>query len=595
MAKRTKSEAKDLNSKRAKKVEDSDVSTAQEIEESSEDELDQLDQSDDELESGMEDDPSSSESENEDDDSPDKAEKRKEQKKERLDRKLAKPLGKEIHELKKLWEEFRNKDVEPEKRRKYVTQAYEMIKGKEPELVFRHDSTRVVQSIFKYATQKQRQEITNALQGKYVELAKSSYGKYLLVKMLHYGNAATRKSILDELHGHFRKLMQHREGAYVIEDAFRDYSTAAQRRQIMREFFGSQFAMFKGIGEDCKNLKEIIAKFPEKKQFLLENLNKVITSAVNKGSIGFEIIHAAMLEYIRNIPSDGPERETFIDLITEQFAEIVHTNDGSQVASLTLAIASAKERKKLLKSLKPFADKLALDQYGNNVLTSIFLTVDDTILVGKTFSPALEEHFAELVSSKWGRRPWLYLILGLAKKYFSPDILRRFEEVDAMKAGTSKKDDEVRRAELFSQFSPILYEKVVSGASELVRDPLSMQFVGELLAAEPKGDDWSQALDAVIASVEGSPDDEEHPISNPVTSRVLKSLVKAVPESREKVLETVSEHAVEWATGDGAFVIIALLENLDNPKDIKRVLKKHRKDIEKAKPRGSEILLGLLA
>ena len=350
-----------------------------------------------------------------------------EQKKLKDERKLNKPNGEKIQQIKRVWERLRVKSgTPPEARAKLLDQAWDLSKDCVKDLVLKHDASRVVQTILKYADKEKRLAITKALKGTYVELAKSSYGKYLLVKLLHYGSKETRQDIIDELYGNFRKLMRHKEGAYVIEDAYRDYSSAAQKRQIVREFYGSEFALFKDEGHNDKMSSEIIKENPDKRRFLMKNLNDVIVSAVNKGSIGFTIIHAAMLEYVKNIDINTSEKDDFIDLVAEQFPEIVHTVEGAQVASIVLSIATAKERKALVRSLKTFGYKLAEDEQGQFVLTTLFNTVDDTVMVSKAFySEFTGENMTKLILSKSGRRPFLYLLTGRSSKVFYSSAIRQ--------------------------------------------------------------------------------------------------------------------------------------------------------------------------
>ena len=53
--------------------------------------------------------------------------------------------------------------------------------------MFKHDASRVVQTAVKYGSAQRRQDIAKELKGDYLELAQSSYGKYLVVKLMHYG------------------------------------------------------------------------------------------------------------------------------------------------------------------------------------------------------------------------------------------------------------------------------------------------------------------------------------------------------------------------------------------------------------------------
>lgn len=571
------------------------------MEEESEDELDN-----NSSDSEISDSESENENENGEEADPNKKtskEQHAEQKKMREERKLAKPNGERIQHIKQIWERLRVKQGTPAPvRQKLLDEAWAASKDKIKDLVLKHDASRVVQTMFKYSDKEKRVAITKALKGTYVELARSSYGKYLLVKLLHYGSKEIREDVLNELYGNFRKLMRHREGAYVIEDAYRDYATATQKRQIVREFYGSEFAIFKDHAKDM-SLADIIAENPEKRPFLMKNLRVTISAAVQKGSIGFTIIHAAMLEYVKNLDPTTSEKDEFIDIVTEQFAEMVHTNEGSQVASRVLAMASPKERKQLIRSLKDFVDKLAEDEYGHTVLITLFNTVDDTVLVHKAFTAKLQEHMPELLASKYGRRPFLYLLLGFSPRYFTKTVLESVAEFDKIKEVTSKKDDEVRRDELKKKFSQFMLDALAAYPTPILRESFGTQSVTEvLLYAEG---DKTAAVEAIANAFAGSVDNPEHLIQLPYSSRTLRALIQeghwnaksktvdTIPEPtgfKDAFFKAIKPNVGKWATGDGSFVIVSLLENLEDKSDLVAALKEKsvRKEIEKAAADGNK-------
>lgn len=532
-----------------------------------------------------------------------------EQKKMREERKLAKPHGEKIQHIKQIWERLRVKQGTPASvRKKLLDEAWAASKDEIKDLVLKHDASRVVQTMFKYSDKEKRLAITKALKGTYVELARSSYGKYLLVKVLHYGSKEIREEVLNELYGNFRKLMRHREGAYVIEDAYRDYATAAQKRQIVREFYGSEFALFKDHAKD-KSLADIIAEHPEKRPFLMKNLKETISAAVQKGSIGFTIIHAAMLEYVKNLDPTTSEKDEFIDVITEQFAEMVHTNEGSQVATRVLAMATPKERKQLIRSLKDFADKLAEDEYGHFVLITLFNTVDDTVLVHKAFTAKLQEHMPELLAAKSGRRAFLYLLLGFSPRYFTKSVLDSVAELDNIKEATSKKDDAARREELKVKFSKFMLDALSAYPTPILRESFGSQSVTEVLLYADG--DKTAALEAIANAFAGSVDNEEHLIRLPYSSRTLRTLIQeghwdsktravdVIPEPtgfKDLLYKAIKPNVAKWATGDGSFVIVSLLENLDDKSDLVAALKEKSvsKEIKKAAEggnKGSKLIL----
>lgn len=537
-------------------------------------------------------------------------ESRAEQKKLREERKLQRPYGTTIQQIKKIWEKLRvKKGLSAKERLTLANEGWALAKDQAKDLVLKHDASRVIQTILKYSPKPQKEEIVKALRGTYYELSKSSYGKYLVVKMLHYGSKETRADIINELHGNFRKLMKHREGAYVIEDAYRDYATPQQKRQIIREFFGNEYAIFRDSAAD-KDLAAILAEAPEKRPILLKNLNGVITSAVNKGSIGFQIIHAAMLEYVKNIDPTLSEREEFIDLISEQFPEIVHTPEGSEVASRVLSIATAKERKHLVKSLKPFASKLATDENGQFVLITLLNTVDDTVMVSKNFTSDFKENLEELLLSKAARKPFMYLLSGRTTRNFSPAALKQLKQVDEWKKGTSKKDDEVRLNELKKSFSPLLLE----GSQEFCKSMLSESTASQLLAeillfADDESGQLEASVECVVATVV---EDPELLSEQAYLPRVLRCLIQnghwnfsekkvdAAPNQLnfgEKLSNALLENPEiiqKWVKGEGAFVVVALIEQGNNGKLVKEV-KKATKGLKESDGKGIKLLLDVLS
>ena len=52
-----------------------------------------------------------------------------------------------------------------------------VIRGKVQDVVFKHDASRIVQTIVKYGGQKERDEIALELKGRYKELAQNKYSK----------------------------------------------------------------------------------------------------------------------------------------------------------------------------------------------------------------------------------------------------------------------------------------------------------------------------------------------------------------------------------------------------------------------------------
>lgn len=574
----------------------------------SEDELDQ--EEGDESKDFVKLDGSDNDDEDEDSDSktvdPNKkssAEQHAEQRKLLQERKLQRKSGIEVQHIKSLWERLRVKHPKPPKdlREKLCDEIWNHSKDVIRDLVLKHDASRVVQTLIKYTTRERRDAVAQALKSHYYELATSSYGKYLLVKMLHYGSKESRDLILSELHGKLRKLMRHREGAYVVEDLFVLYSTAEQKKQMIREFWGAEYAVFKDSGKG-KTIQEVCDESVEKRTLIAKNLAGTITASVEKGSTGFQILHAAMKEYVQII-NDEESRE-LIELLHEQFAELIHTPEGCEVACTLLARANAKERKLIVKSLKDHAINLIKNEYGNLVLTTLFLTVDDTVMVQKAFQSEFADKITELVVDKYARRPFIYLLTGLDGRYFSPAVKKELQRYIDLSKQTSKKPLEQRRTELLEKFAPLFYSAISENVSEVLQENMGAQFVSEVFLNNAPSEDSirEDAISKVIEAFQGDLEDSENLIFKPFSVRLLKSLIQCGKwDAKNKKLikleipglgesfatqfytEVIGDNLLQWIENkDTSFVVVALFENLDIKSDFHKNLKKLRKDIKKA-------------
>ena len=92
-------------------------------------------------------------------------------------RRAAKPHSSLLSEAKKLWSLARQKNIPTSERRKHVKDLMSIIRGKVKDIVFKHDASRIVQTVVKHGGQEERDEIATELKGKYKELAQNKYSK----------------------------------------------------------------------------------------------------------------------------------------------------------------------------------------------------------------------------------------------------------------------------------------------------------------------------------------------------------------------------------------------------------------------------------
>jgi pumilio family protein 6 len=221
----------------------------------------------------------------------------------RLQRKASKtPLFELIQELKKLWEQIRMKNLPKQSRKQVVSSTVQMVKGSIHDLIFKHDASRIVQSLIKYSdADTDRRDILKELQGHYVEMSQSAYGRFAVLKALKYApNAALRSQIIQEFveSKSAIKLIRKKMSAIIVDTVYCLYANGKERQLIIEEFYGAEYALTKSCITSNSNgkrwdLTEILQAYPDRKQRILSQMQDILRGIIGKeGTIGpNEIIH----------------------------------------------------------------------------------------------------------------------------------------------------------------------------------------------------------------------------------------------------------------------------------------------------------------
>jgi pumilio family protein 6 len=240
-----------------------------------------------------------------------------------------------------------------------------VIRGHVREVVLKHDASRIVQTVVKYGTPAERDEIAAELKGKYKELAQNRYSKVRFVRLLGRGVCANcmqflvsklirlcpthRASILSEFQGSLVRLLLHREASGVLADAFELYANAYERSLLLRDFYGKEAQMFSvttGTEEDKERGKRGLQGLldgadPERRRRLMGAIKESLLNMCvllylhrsapvlmtanapsfnnsDKGAITHAIVHRVLWEYlaaVNDLPDEAEQerlrREVF--------------------------------------------------------------------------------------------------------------------------------------------------------------------------------------------------------------------------------------------------------------------------------------------
>ncbi|KAI0815628.1 armadillo-type protein [Xylaria sp. FL0064] len=551
------------------------------------------------------------------------------------DRKANKPLADELSRAKKLWERLRRKSHVPkEERDKLVEELFAITTGRMKDFVLKHDAVRVVQTATKYSTPERRRMIAKELQGTYALLAESRYAKFLIGKLIVEGDNEVRDLIVPEFYGRVRKMINHPEASWILDDIYRGVASKEQKAILLREWYGPETFLFKGAGEEegtpTAELSVILEKEPGKRAPIMKYLLDLTNQLIQKKMTGFTMLHDAMYQYYTNVKPGSEEAKEYMEMIKEDengdlLKNMAFTKYGARLVCLLLAYGTAKDRKQILKTYKDTFQLMSADPHGHLVILTAYDTVDDTVLTSKSIILELlgksEQNeltnIVTLANDPNARLTIRYLLEGASKAIFDGSHagdLQLLEQVWEIRKTTSKKDPETRQKELVAALSPSLLAAIASSPEELIATSFGCQLVTEALLSCIG--DKSEALKAVASTAGGDPDaapeeaEEEteaittspsppHISKFPHGGRMFKTLIsgghfdkasrKVIPcdpplQFADILYPVIKEYIMSWATGPSSFVVLNLLEAEDfsHKSELRKTLKKHKKQLEKA-------------
>ncbi|KAI4963404.1 hypothetical protein ZWY2020_014146 [Hordeum vulgare] len=520
-------------------------------------------------------------------------------------------------ELAVLWEKMRCRDVSKENRSKLVTEALRKMDDKYFEIAGSHVTARVLQTCVKWCSQPERDAVFVALQPHLLHLSRKKYAVFLVKKLI---KLATKKQlacsslpfmVMSLLYFVTQKELQ------VFVDCTFHQATPPQKRSLLLELYSTELQLFKDLTEQKScSLLETISKLGLQKSSVLQYMTTVIQPVLEKGIVEYSIVHTVILEYLtiadktsasdvirQLIPHltqgssvvDGDELSGVAEVPTKSKAKkkrssepllirIMQTREGLKLGLACLKHGSAKDRKKIIKSLKGQVMKLALSDYGCLFLACLLSIVDDTKLLTKVVIEELTKQLKELIFDKNGRRPLLQLLHPLCSRYLTPTDLSclkysvpsliskdeasegaakvnldsKLDDVaekehggseDTLVASDSKKDLLKRRQELLVKSE--LFEVAIGGKNNVLEGVT----------------DRIHVLHNAIASDAARPrtEDVEHAFDNYHSSRVIRKMILDCPAFAatlwEKALKGKSK---SFADGFSSKVVAAYLESPDS-------------------------------
>jgi pumilio homology domain family member 6 len=519
------------------------------------------------------------------------------QKEAKKQRKMQRPHYEMVTRAKEIWNIIRERDVEKSKRTKLVEELFHLVKGKVYDIAAKHDASRVIQALLKFGSPLQRSSTIGELKDHILELAKMQYGCFLVQKMIKYGGKDDRALIVKKLTGHVVTIGTHNIAANVLEYA-QEHLQPSQLSGLKLEFYGKEFAYFKA--DNKKNLRAILADNATKRSEILQNLATSLNRMVDKQLLGLAFVQSLMWDYFSN--ADHSDVMAMVVNVRDAALALLATRNGARVVNKCISLGDAKDRKRIIKTLKDKVLVATNHPSGYLVIQRLLDVVDDTVLVQKSVLSELNDHLFDVAMHATGRKVLLQLLSPLNKKYLSPDDIELLAvpmipspEDPTQLVVNYKKDPDARRDEMLKGLLPKLEEMCVANMAALIRSKEGRDVLVEVLKRSTTTELEHALVETVLAAPE---DDDQEPIHTDAIAhlalrRILQETRYAVP-----VLDAVQDKLGDWAKSNrGSFVVLGFLESAHGASNaaavVSKALKTQRPALKKLadSQKGTKLLL----
>ena len=284
-------------------------------------------------------------------------------------RAAAKPNFALVEELKTSWNVVRNRSTPDDKRKDLIDKMFKQMTGHVLQVTLRHDASRMTQCILQYGTEEQRSIILGELSTKTVEIAKTPYGHFTILKAISYcTGAAEQRKLCSSLKGHFVALGTNVIGARTCESLLVMYPSRLTK-DLRAEFYGTKFTIL--LSEVPRNLGDLLLQSTESKvEPILDHMQGLVQKFIDKGLLEFRYVHDLIWEYTQALvaavlqrgssssssSSSSGDKESskkrLLDLcssLVDATPKLIATKAGARAVCHLATFSGAKERKRMLK------------------------------------------------------------------------------------------------------------------------------------------------------------------------------------------------------------------------------------------------------
>ena len=338
---------------------------------------------------------------------------------------------------------------------------------------------------------------------------------------------------------------------------------------------------------------------PKLRQYYLETAKKCI----DKELLGYELVQRLLKQAVVDFADDATFNEELLAMASDGLPHLLSSREGVHVAVKLLGIASAKQKKNIIKELKGKFAEMAKNSVTCVALLRLLQCVDDTVLVGKSvLTELVGSDYAvgkDLLLDPTGRTAFLFVLESLQMKsmrlYYQPDK----QLLDATPITSSLKERDVKAAELIAKLAPSVSKIVKSEMTEVLHNDTAKDVVVALMRTVDDAE-RSEIVNAMShALIEGEMSQSVVSAVNSVLKEFSAIAARPVWAALVELLSRSDDAVVTLMTGLGSFIIMNLLKAEDQTvvESVRGFLLKWAEDIKSiaAGVKGTEIVKTELA
>jgi pumilio family protein 6 len=240
------------------------------------------------------------------------------------------------------------------------------------------------------------------------------------------------------------KHVMHIYASEVVEHMY-DLGTMREKKQLIHSFYGNLFLILQE--NKSKSIRKLIKEKPMLKDSVVEKLESLSHKFIEKGLIRHTIVQAILYDYF-SISTDEQQLE-LLTLLTENFPALLGSKPGLKVACGLFAIASSKDRRAIIKLVKPLVEEMSTNQVSSLFLLYVSLTLDDTVMSRKSVVNTLVKTYQDIKEDKSATILYSCLLTGIEHPVRNAITKTKLKALmQNYKKTTSKKEESVRRKEI---------------------------------------------------------------------------------------------------------------------------------------------------